>query len=277
MRQASTPSTCPTRWRRVRAAVGATGTALPSLVAYDYAECVDSDPLPFLFQRTAGRGFKGTTAPMHKTYVARVLNKVVRAAQLTGPDGNVIGFTPHDFRRVFATDALAAGLPPHIIQKLMGHASLATTQGYAAIFPEDVIRSHRAFIHHRRGLRPADEYRDVGADEWDEFEEHFAKRKIAIGDCMRAYGTSCVHEYACEQCKLARPDIDAEARLVRTRIGLVEQIDEARQRGWLGEIERLEHIVAGVDDKLTEIKRARRRITIVDLPMPTLKLSRPTT
>ena len=263
--------------RRVRAAVGATGTALPSLVAYDYAECVDSDPLPFLFQRTAGRGFKGTTAPMHKTYVARVLNKVVRAAQLTGPDGNVIGFTPHDFRRVFATDALAAGLPPHIIQKLMGHASLATTQGYAAIFPEDVIRSHRAFIHNRRGLRPADEYRDVGADEWDEFEEHFAKRKIAIGDCMRAYGTSCVHEYACEQCKLARPDIDAEPRLVRTRIGLVEQIDEARQRGWLGEIERLEHIVAGVDDKLTEIKRARQRITIVDLPMPTLKLSRPTT
>ncbi len=261
--------------RRVRAAVGSTGTALPSLVAYDYAECVDSDPLPFLFQRTAGRGFKGTTAPMHKTYVARVLNKVVRSAGLRGPDGNVIRFTPHDFRRVFATDALAAGLPPHIIQKLMGHASLSTTQGYAAIFPEDVIRSHRAFIHNRRGLRPADEYRDVGAAEWHEFEEHFAKRKIAIGDCMRAYGTSCVHEYACEQCKLARPDIEAEPRLVRTRAGLVDQIDEARQRGWLGEIERLEHILAGVHDKLSEIERARRRITTVDLPIPTLR--RPTT
>jgi len=53
--------------RRIRAAVGSTGTALPSLVAYDFAECVDSGPLPFLFQRTAGRGFKGTTRPMHKT------------------------------------------------------------------------------------------------------------------------------------------------------------------------------------------------------------------
>ncbi len=257
--------------RRIRAAVGATGTALPSLIAYDYAECVDSDPLPFLFQRTAGRGFKGTTAPMHKTYVARVLNKVVRAARLTGPDGGIIGFTPHDFRRIFATDALAAGLPPHIIQKLMGHATLATTQGYAAIFPEDVIRSHRAFIHNHRGLRPAEEYREVGIDEWDEFEEHFAKRKIAIGDCMRAYGTNCVHEYACEQCKLARPDIDAEPRLVRTRQGLVGQIDEARQRAWLGEIERLEHILAGVDDKLAGIERARRRIATVDLPMPRRK------
>jgi len=44
-----------------------------------------------------------------------------------------VRFTPHDFRRIFATEALGSGLPPHIVQVLMGHASLATTQGYAAI------------------------------------------------------------------------------------------------------------------------------------------------
>ncbi len=211
---------------------------------------------------------------MHKTYVARVLNKVARAASLTGPDGTLLDFTPHDFRRIFATDTLAAGLPPHIIQKLMGHASLATTQGYAAIFPDDIIRSHRAFIENRRRLRPADEYRSVAAEEWDEFEEHFAKRKIAIGDCMRAYGTNCVHEYACEQCGLARPDPDARPRLQRTREGLVEQLEEARQRGWLGEIERLEHILAAVEDKLEEIERAHRRLGVaVELPFPGRKRS----
>lgn len=70
---------------------------------------------------------------MNKSIVARVINKVVRAAELKAPDGSLIDFTPHDFRRIFATDALAAGLPPHIIQKLLGHATLATTQGYAAI------------------------------------------------------------------------------------------------------------------------------------------------
>jgi hypothetical protein len=256
--------------RRIRAAVGSTDTALPGLVAYDYAECVNSEPLPFLFQRTAGRGFKGTTRPMHKTYVARVLNKVARAANLTGPAGEPIGFTAHDFRRIFATDALAAGLPPHIIQKLLGHATLATTQAYAAIFPDDVIRSHRAFIHNRRSLRPADEYRDVTAEEWDEFEEHFAQRKIAIGDCMRAYGTDCVHEYACEQCRLARPDPGAQARLERTRQGLVDQLGEARQRGWLGEIERLDHILTAIDDKLEEIQRAKRRV-VVEVPLPVSK------
>lgn len=55
-------------------------------------------------------------------------------------------------------------------------------------------------------MRPADECRDVNETEWSEFEDHFAQRKIAIGDCMRAYGTNCVREYACEQCELARPD-----------------------------------------------------------------------
>ncbi|HVB46455.1 MAG TPA: site-specific integrase [Streptosporangiaceae bacterium] len=257
--------------RRIRHATGTTGTALPSLVLYDYAECQNSEPLPFFFQRTAGKGFKGTTRPITKGYVSRVLARVCAAAGLTGPDGAAIAFTAHDFRRVFATDALAAGLPPHIIQKLMGHASITTTQGYAAIFPDDVIRAHRAFNENRRKLRPADEYRDVTSTEWSDFEDHFAKRKIAIGDCMRAYGTSCVHEYACEQCKLARPDPGAKPRLQRTRDSLHEQAGEARERGWHGETERLTYIIAGIQDKLDQIERSERRATIVQLDPPRIR------
>jgi len=256
--------------RRVRHAVGATGPALPSVVLYDYAECRNSDPLPFFFQRTAGKGFKGTTRPVTRGYVQRVLRQVCEAAGLVGNDGQPITFTAHDFRRVFATDAQAAGLPPHIVQKLLGHASITTTQGYAAIFPDDVIRSHRAFIDNRRRLRPGEEYRSVTDTEWGQFEDHFATRKIAIGDCMRAYGTNCVHEYACEQCKLARPDGGAKPRLRRTHAGLLEQVQEARQRGWRGEIERLTYILAGVQDKLDEIERSERRSALVQLGIPTV-------
>jgi integrase len=257
--------------RRIRHATGTTGTALPSVVLYDYAECQNSEPLPFFFQRTAGKGFKGTTRPITRGYVGRVLARVCAAAGLTSPGGTAIAFTAHDFRRVFATDALAAGLPPHIIQKLMGHASITTTQDYAAIFPDDIIRAHRAFNENRRRLRPADEYRDVTPAEWGEFEDHFAKRKIAIGDCMRAYGTSCVHEYACEQCKLARPDPGARPRLQRTRDSLHEQASEARERGWHGETERLTYILAGIQDKLDQIHRTEQRTTIVQLEPPRIR------
>ncbi len=66
--------------RRIRSAVGSTEAALPSVVLYDYAECKNSEPLPFFFQRTAGKGFKGTTRPITKAYVSRVLRGVCAAA-----------------------------------------------------------------------------------------------------------------------------------------------------------------------------------------------------
>ncbi|MGH9033756.1 MAG: hypothetical protein ACRDZV_16655, partial [Acidimicrobiia bacterium] len=73
--------------------------------------------------------------------------------------------------------------------------------------------------------------------------------------------------YACEQCGLARPDLAARPRLERTRQGLVAQLDEANQRGWQGEVERLNHIIAAVDAKLAEIQRSERlTVTLVASP-----------
>ena len=41
------------------------------------------------------------------------------------------GMASHDFRRIFVTDALRSGLPPHIAAKICGHTVLDTTMGYA--------------------------------------------------------------------------------------------------------------------------------------------------
>ncbi|WP_307680373.1 tyrosine-type recombinase/integrase [Streptomyces sp. V4I2] len=38
--------------------------------------------------------------------------------------------TPHDFRRLFATDIVNGGLPIHIGAAFLGHLNLQTTQGY---------------------------------------------------------------------------------------------------------------------------------------------------
>jgi len=53
-----------------------------------------------------------------------------------------------------------------------GLADLGTTMGYAAIYSEDVISHHRAFIARRRALRPGEEYRDLTPEEWDQFLHH---------------------------------------------------------------------------------------------------------
>ena len=98
----------------------------------------------------------------------------------------------------------------------MGHASLATTQGYAAIYPKDVIRHHRTFIEKRRVIRPTEEYREPTAAEWDEFEAHFVQRKLSLGSCGRAYGTGCQDDPAmCNRCarqpaaRKRRPTLDS--------------------------------------------------------------------
>ena len=61
--------------------------------------------------------------------------------------------------------------------------------GYKAVYPEEAINDHRAFIARRRALRPSEEYRTPTDDEWEEFLGHFERRKVALGDCGRAFGT----------------------------------------------------------------------------------------
>jgi hypothetical protein len=88
------------------------------------------------------------------------------------------------------------GMPPHIAQLVAGHRDINTTMGYKAVYPEEIINGHRAFIARRRALRPSGEYRTPTDQEWADFLGHFERRKVALGDCGRSYDTPCIHEHA---------------------------------------------------------------------------------
>ncbi|MEU1436470.1 tyrosine-type recombinase/integrase [Streptomyces sp. NPDC005786] len=150
-----------------------------------------------------------------------------QSAQITVA-GDPLEWRPHDFRRIFVTDTIRSGLPPHIAAKICGHAALDTTMGYAAIYPEDVISHHRAFIARRRTERPSEEYRELTATEWDEFLAHFELRKVALGTCGRDYATPCQHENACVRCPLLLVDPAQMPRLQEIHANLVDRLQEAR-------------------------------------------------
>ena len=161
--------------------------------------------------------------------------------------GQPMRYTFHDFRRLFITDAIAHGMPPHIAQLVAGHRDINTTMGYKAVYPEEVINGHRAFIARRRALRPCEEYRTPTDAEWAEFVGHFQRRKVAIGDCGRSYDTACIHEHSCLRCPLLRPDPAARARLEEIRDNLLARIAEAESHRWYGEAEGLKVSLAGAE------------------------------
>ena len=245
---------------RIRRADG----TVPLVVAYDIHERVWNPPMPLLFQRQIG--IEHRPIPIHG--IRALLNAALAGTRLTDVSGNPLTFTPHDFRRLFITDAVLNGMPPHIAQLVAGHADIRATMGYKAVYPEEVINAHRAFIARRRATRPGEEYRIPSDEEWDEFLSHFERRKVALGDCGRAYGTSCVHEHSCVRCPLLRVSPAQQARLAGIRDNLTARIGEAEREGWAGEAEGLKISLDAARQKLAQLDQLARRPATVHLGMP---------
>jgi hypothetical protein len=177
--------------------------------------------------------------------------------------GTALHYTPHDFRRMFVTDATMNGLPPHIAQVIAGHSDINVTMGYNAVYPEETIRAHLAFLSRRRSLRPSEEYRVPTDEEWQEFLGHFERRKVSIGTCARAFDTPCIHEHACVRCPMLWPEPALRPRLVEITENLTDRIAEAEREGWLGEVEGLQISLAGAHNKLVQIdQRSDQSVTV---------------
>ncbi|MET3948692.1 integrase [Arthrobacter sp. UYCu512] len=233
----------------VKKRISRTDGSVPLTIRYDDAERVYSAPLPHLFQTHIG----SERRVMSPARVRTAIHSAVARAGLRDETGAEYRFTPHDFRRLFATSALATGLPIHILAKLMGHQNIVTTQGYAAVHDEDTFRHFRSFVDRRRALRPREDYLEPSAAEIQEFHDHFKKRKVELGSCGRAYGTPCIHEHACIRCPMLRPDPSQRPRLEELIEALLDRKIEAEERGWLGELEGIEISLKAARDKLAQM------------------------
>jgi site-specific recombinase XerD len=228
------------------------GGSVPLAARYDPHEKVAGSPLPHLFQRRNGHRW----SVMSYGTVRRLLNDAVARTGLRDVTGEVLNYTAHDFRRIFATEAVTGGLPVHIAARLLGHHTVTTTQSYLAVFQEDLVRAYRSFIDGRRATRPAAEYREPTEQEWRDFQQHFQARKLELGDCARPYGTGCQHEHACVRCPMLKVAPGQRSRLVEIIRNLGERIAEAKMNNWLGEVQGLQYSLAKATEKLGGLDKA---------------------
>jgi integrase len=225
--------------------------AIPLVERYDHYERLTSAPLPYLFQRNPN----GTPVVIGHQGARDAITRAATRAGLRDVDGRPLRLIPHDFRRLFATEAVNGGLPIHIAAKLLGHLDLNTTKGYVAVYPEQVVRHFQAHLVRRRTIRPSQEYRQPTTQEWDGFQQHFRRRRMALGDCYRPYGTDCPHEHACVRCPMLRMDPTQLPRLLQIEHDTHRLLAEAQQNGWEGEAAGLEDTLGHIADKKAQVQR----------------------
>jgi len=235
---------------------------VPLLVRYDGHERTFGPPMPHLFQT----GFHHRRQVIGPGHIRKLLASLADRASIVDIDGTPLRFTPHDFRRIFATETVNGGLPIHIAAKLLGHLDLNTTQGYVAVYPQEVIRHYRRYIDQRRAGRPSEEYREPTDTEWQEFRDHFALRKVALGTCDRPYGTPCEHEHACLRCPMLRMDPGQLPRLLQIETNTQERLAEAHKMHWLGEVAGLQEGLRHIADKRHQAERFQRTAAAVASP-----------
>ena len=114
--------------RRIDLLAGALGRALPFATGGQQSED--------LFVTARGKG-------MTRTMFWMLVRKHAQAAGITAP------LSPHTLRHAFATHLLSGGADLRVVQELLGHASITTTQIYTRVEPQALREIHARF--HPRG------------------------------------------------------------------------------------------------------------------------------
>jgi hypothetical protein len=250
---------------RVRATNDGT---VPLVSRYDWHERTAGPPLPHLFQRRSKTDWRNDV--LTPTTVNALLNNALGRTGLTDGAGATMRYTPHDFRRLFAIEAVTGGLPVHIVARLLGHANLATTQAYTAVFQDELVRTYQAFLDQRRATRPEAEYREATDDEWREFHQHASWNWApAAGPTAVPANTSTSRI----RCSMLRIDPQQRPRLVEIVRNLGDRITEARHNGWLGEVEGLQVSLNAARAKLAALDRSQFRpaASLTSLGMPVIR------
>jgi len=167
---------------------------------WNLAKKTPRPPAPYLIQ-----AIRHPSPPGLQTIRSRI-KAISVAAGARRADGSPLILLPHDCRRVFASEHLNNHTPVHVIQALLGHASLDTVMIYAKLYPSQLIEEYRKTV---RGLYNAyygaDGLKNPTAEEWAAFATSCNLRDMGTHLCALPTGEHCPRGLVCLGCTHAQP------------------------------------------------------------------------
>lgn len=98
----------------------------------------------YLFCSTKAPSNKKINTKPYKKLQSRAYQEIVEKMRVKA--GIEMKVTPHTFRHTFATSALKSGMKPEVIQKILGHENITTTQIYAKLASSEVEYTYRKLV-----------------------------------------------------------------------------------------------------------------------------------
>jgi integrase len=167
---------------------------------WNLAQKVPRPQAPYLIQ-----AIRHPNPPGLQTIRSRI-RAISVAAGARQSDGSPLVLLPHDCRRVFASEHLNNNTPVHVIQALLGHASINTVMIYAKLYPSQLIEEYRKTV---RGLYNAnygaDGLKTPTAEEWTAFAASCNLRDMGTHLCALPTGEHCPRGLVCLGCTHAQP------------------------------------------------------------------------
>jgi integrase len=171
-------------------------------------------------------------SPLAFAAIRTRLARLSRLAELRRADGSELIVRPHDCRRAFASEHLNNNTPVHVIQALLGHASIDTVMVYAKLYPSTLVEEYRKTVravyvdHHGTAA-----LQNPTAEEWAEFQASCGMRDMGTHLCALPTGEHCARGLVCLGCGHAQPKQSAAPVFRRMLVSHRRSLTAAREGG----------------------------------------------
>jgi len=200
--------------------------SVPFCEHWDHNEKRLQPPAPYLLQGAKHPSTIGITT------IRGRLRALSLAAGARKADGSPLILLPHDCRRLFASEHLNNNVPVHVIQALLGHATIDTVMVYAKLYPSHLIEEYRKAVRGAYGaVHGEDSFRNPSAEEWAAFTASCSMRDMGTHLCALPTGEHCSKGLVCLGCVHAQPKKSAAPVFRRMLASHERELRDARERG----------------------------------------------